>query len=188
LALGLDGPSFGVVMFDLTGFKRVNDEGTHAAGDAALGEVGRTLGELCAVGVSTPLGLPFRYGGDEFCILVPAANFESFVEPTNLSRLRWPNFTLEGKVLAFGAAVGSAPPDEEVGLTVLIERADAASKASKHEKDRPIMWTATLEQKEVFSSRRRCISCSATVAIDVPLATYRADFFSFCANCRKAMS
>jgi diguanylate cyclase (GGDEF)-like protein len=200
LALGFEGPSFGVVMIDLTGFKRVNDEGGHAGGDAALGQVGKTLTDMCLspLDPSSPLGLPFRYGGDEFCILVPSDNFETFVEDDNLRRMRWPDFTLEGKVLGFGASIGYASPDEEVGLSTalpeevglptLIERADAAAKVSKHHDDEPVRWSSMLEQEDLFSARRRCTSCQATVTIQIPKNNLRPDFLLACAHCEEPLA
>lgn len=55
-----------VANLDLDGFKALNDQRGHAAGDAVLVEVGRWLGaELRAVDCAA------RVGGDEFAILLP---------------------------------------------------------------------------------------------------------------------
>lgn len=189
LSVGFDDPSFGVAMLDLTGFKRVNDIGSHSAGDTALAQVGQTLIDLCRLAVegAEPLGLPFRYGGDEFCILLPAIGFEAFVERSNLGRLRWPDFSVEGKNLGFGASVGIAAPDEELGLTGLIGRADIAAKVSKQSGDEPVRWSPGLEQEEVVSPRRRCPSCSATVTIQISKRDLSTSAFGYCPNCGKSM-
>jgi diguanylate cyclase (GGDEF)-like protein len=57
------------VVLDVDGLKRVNDVQGHAAGDAALAEVGRAVREHlrradCA----------FRWGGDEFVLLLPGSS------------------------------------------------------------------------------------------------------------------
>lgn len=61
----------GLLMLDLDHFKRLNDAHGHAAGDAALRALTRFIGEhvraedaLC------------RYGGEEFCLLLPGASAE----------------------------------------------------------------------------------------------------------------
>ncbi len=55
-----------LMLFDLNGFKAYNDAFGHAAGDQLLVRLGRALAE--AVG---PEGRAYRFGGDEFCALVP---------------------------------------------------------------------------------------------------------------------
>jgi len=53
-----------LVMIDLDGLKRINDERGHAHGDALLREFARQLSSLQADGMSV-----FRLGGDEFAVL-----------------------------------------------------------------------------------------------------------------------
>jgi diguanylate cyclase (GGDEF)-like protein len=57
---------FSVLMLDLDHFKRINDEGGHAAGDAVLRGFGRILRESVRVS-----DVAARYGGEE-CVLVLA--------------------------------------------------------------------------------------------------------------------
>jgi diguanylate cyclase (GGDEF)-like protein len=54
-----------VVLFDLDDFKRYNDEGGHAAGDAVLAQVGRAAARVLRAGEEL-----FRVGGDEFALVV----------------------------------------------------------------------------------------------------------------------
>jgi diguanylate cyclase (GGDEF)-like protein len=183
LPLGFEGLAYGALMLDLTGFKRVNDAGSHAAGDAALGRVGGTLLAMCSVDGRFSTALPFRYGGDEFCILVPKAIFEAFVERSHLSQLTWNDFTLHEKSLGFGAAIGIAEPDEEVGLIELIDRADRAAKLSKERKDEPVRWTAASGHDSVISLRKRCGECAATITVQVTQARAIPDAFKACPNC-----
>jgi two-component system, cell cycle response regulator len=56
-----------LVMFDLDGFKRYNDNFGHPAGDALLQRLGRNLrSQLVGNGTG------YRIGGDEFCALISA--------------------------------------------------------------------------------------------------------------------
>ena len=58
-----------LVMIDLDGLKRINDEHGHAQGDALLCEFARQLATLKSGQMSV-----FRLGGDEFAVLGDAAN------------------------------------------------------------------------------------------------------------------
>ena len=57
-----------LILFDLDGFKRYNDNYGHLAGDALLARLGAKL--RTAVG---PFGEAYRLGGDEFCAVAVAA-------------------------------------------------------------------------------------------------------------------
>lgn len=60
--------------FDLDHFKQVNDTYGHLAGDVVLGR----FGELLRAG-SQGVGTPFRYGGEEFLVLMPEQDFRTAV-------------------------------------------------------------------------------------------------------------
>lgn len=174
---------YGALMIDLTGFKQVNDQGGHAAGNAALGLVGETLAAMCSRDGPFGGALPFRYGGDEFCVLVPASIFDVFVEASNLDKLRWREFTLEGKALGFGAAIGIARPDR-IELQKLIERADAAGRVSKDRDDKPVTWSNEVEREATTVSRRkRCHGCTATITLNVAEERMNSEGFKTCPNC-----
>ncbi len=58
-----------VAMLDLDRFKRVNDEYGHALGDRLLATAGQTL-----LDCFRKTDVAFRFGGDEFCVLLPGAD------------------------------------------------------------------------------------------------------------------
>src|SRR2546425_4769058 len=60
------GSTFTVLMLDLDSFKEINDRMGHLAGDRYLQRVGEVIRETMRAA-----DVPCRYGGEEFCILLP---------------------------------------------------------------------------------------------------------------------
>ncbi|MGW8391887.1 diguanylate cyclase domain-containing protein [Pseudoduganella sp. HUAS MS19] len=117
----VSGNSVGLLFIDLDGFKPINDEHGHAAGDAVLAEVAKKL-----VGLIRPEDMVARLGGDEFVIVIPlAANNTDRLHSLRLAvsmrigqRLRW-----EDKLLRVSASVGAAsfPEDGDTVAQVMAE-------------------------------------------------------------------
>jgi len=59
----------GVIMGDVNGLKLINDTFGHLEGDKLLKSISQILKEVCH-----PKGYVFRWGGDEFIILIPNCN------------------------------------------------------------------------------------------------------------------
>jgi two-component system, cell cycle response regulator len=59
------------IMIDLDHFKSINDIEGHHAGDCVLHAIGRILHDRCRT-----TDLVFRYGGEEFCVLLPHTTIE----------------------------------------------------------------------------------------------------------------
>ncbi len=71
-----------LAMFDIDRFKVVNDNFGHAAGDDLLVALANLVREQVGEGA-----LAYRYGGDEFCLLLPGAEREqAFLEMEQIRR------------------------------------------------------------------------------------------------------
>jgi len=122
------GAGAALVFLDLDGFKPVNDRHGHAAGDAVLQAVARTLQRHVRAS-----DVVARIGGDEFVVLLwnvtaeVAATKAAALERAVLANpIRW-----ESSTLAVGASAGVAvigPLDSPVEL---LARADASMYARK---------------------------------------------------------
>ena len=122
-----------LVLFDLDGFKKVNDTFGHAGGDEVLREVFRAAQDT--VRGSDVLA---RFGGDEFALALPEADGENAFRTAE--RLReavarhlnalWGEGSVQARVtLSMGVTCVSG---ESCNLTELIGRADAALYQAKH--------------------------------------------------------
>ena len=101
-----DAKSLSLVFLDLDRFKLVNDRHGHLIGSELLSRVGRRIEQLCR-----PTDLCFRYGGDEFVILMPSTTREEALRMARAihSGLTSSVFTLEKSLqISIGASAGVA--------------------------------------------------------------------------------
>jgi diguanylate cyclase (GGDEF)-like protein len=77
LAARVEQTRFSLVFIDLDRFKNVNDTHGHLAGSLLLSEVGGVLKRTVG-----PENAAFRYGGDEFCILLPGMGKDAAMATT----------------------------------------------------------------------------------------------------------
>jgi two-component system cell cycle response regulator len=122
-----------LALYDLDGFKSYNDAFGHPAGDTLLIRVGHRLAEVPGAG-----GCAYRLGGDEFCLLAPAADGAA----ERLLHLSVQALEERGEGFEISSSFGAVllPADAQEPSEAL-RLADARLYAQKHQKrsrrDRP---------------------------------------------------
>ena len=116
-----------IALFDLDGFKDVNDTLGHSTGDELLIEVGQRL--IGIAEIRSDVGLVSRLGGDEFVVVVPNCGDPRIVGEiveAMLKRLAEP-YTINDHVLHIDASAGVAiAPNDGASVDELIANADLA--------------------------------------------------------------
>jgi diguanylate cyclase len=141
----------GLLFVDLNGFKSINDEYGHAAGDKILTTVAMRIAARVRSGDSV-----CRYGGDEFVVIlpnVPDAAAVARVADTIRERLALPYF-IQGNEQHLTAAVGqSMYPRDGANAKELLDRADQAMYVFKYRLAGPMVTLGSLPQPR--PARRR---------------------------------
>lgn len=130
LALGRrHGHGAAVALFDLDGFKEVNDRFGHAAGDALLIQVGHRVSQ-----VLRETDTLCRYAGDEFVAILPHVRCDKSLAEF-VGRIQGcfeEEFRLEGRSIRVRASIGVACfPDHGQSVDELLRHADAAMYRAK---------------------------------------------------------
>jgi len=122
-----------LLMIDVDHFKLYNDTYGHPEGDTCLARLGEVLSSIA----TDAKGFAGRYGGEEFCLLLPNADAARAMEVGEAVRaavqsLGIPHVTSSYQVVTASVGVACAKPSEAQGPGDLIEAADAALYAAKH--------------------------------------------------------
>ncbi|MBB2974232.1 diguanylate cyclase (GGDEF)-like protein [Mesorhizobium sp. RMAD-H1] len=125
------------LMLDIDHFKRFNDEFGHDAGDMVMQYVGQILRQSVE-----PVGKPYRFGGEEFTVLLPGLSEPEGVELAEMLRHKISSAALShaGRLLGtVSVSLGVAASPDGGSVDTLVTRADAALLKAKSEgRDRTI--------------------------------------------------
>jgi diguanylate cyclase (GGDEF)-like protein len=136
--------STAILYLDLDGFKAINDQLGHEAGDLALIEVSRRLGKV--IRGSDTLA---RVGGDEFVIVLsdlqgqPHASVEMVANKCLM--VFEPAFMIQASECRLGASIGLAICNEGDSIEQLLSTADKAMYQAKLLDYGQIYWAAAAE-------------------------------------------
>ncbi len=122
-----------LLMIDVDHFKLYNDTYGHPEGDACLSRIGETLAGIAA----DTMGFAGRYGGEEFCLLLPNTGPIKALEIGETVRaaiqgLGMPHVTSSHRTVTVSVGVAATLPSDTQTPGDLIEAADAALYAAKH--------------------------------------------------------
>lgn len=112
-----------LLYLDLDGFKKINDREGHLAGDEVLRIVAQTIASLCR-----SCDVSCRYGGDEFCILLPATYA---LGAKVFAKRLLVEFADRCEMLTVSIGVAQAGPDVWPSPNELIDAADRAMYSAK---------------------------------------------------------
>ncbi|CBL44605.1 conserved hypothetical protein [gamma proteobacterium HdN1] len=118
-----------VLMLDLDYFKRINDSYGHAAGDYVLKAVAKTLRAT-----SRGVDMTFRYGGEEFVVLLNKTHLEGATVIAERLRNTIANLSVihDGKEIPVTISVGVAALQKQETTQQFMERADKALYRAKN--------------------------------------------------------
>ena len=119
--------SCALIMLDLDGFKRYNDRHGHPAGDTVLQAVGRAIDSAIR-----QRDFSFRYGGDEFSIVLPRTSVNQAVEVADRVRRAIREHPIVAGTLTASAGVACHPlhAADKAGLISAADVALYRAKAS----------------------------------------------------------
>jgi len=117
------GYEFSVLFLDIDHFKRINDKYGHLNGSKLLAQFGRRLRENLRL-----VDAAFRYGGDEFVVLLPQTSKEAAVRVARRLMMTFGSaewLASEGTLLSLSASVGIATfPQDGTTSQAIVQRAD----------------------------------------------------------------
>lgn len=124
---------FAVVLLDLDGLKKINDQHGHLVGSRALKRLGYVLRAN-----SRSMDTPARYGGDEFALVLPEAGGEAAAQVAARICERLAN---DGQEPAISVSAGLAVyPRDGSTIEKLLGTADRALYAMKARGDKKFRW------------------------------------------------
>jgi diguanylate cyclase (GGDEF)-like protein len=135
---------FAIVMIDLDRFKQLNDSKGHLEGnkclDGAIKIIARVVGRK---------GRVFRWGGDEFAVILPDFTTEEAQVTAERIRVEMEKAKLGGDEVAVTTSLGVCSTDrvEDKTLDGIVKCADAALYASKSRgRNKVSTWPVTTRQ------------------------------------------
>lgn len=136
---------FALLLLDLDHFKRINDQFGHVVGDEALAHAASLIQKT--VRKSDVVG---RYGGEEFCIILPNTQRKEAMEVSERCRgaIQFHQMKTKNGTVPISASIGMVYVDEplrHLKIEQLLEKADKALYLSKKKgRNMTSVWTTDI--------------------------------------------
>ena len=125
------------MLIDIDHFKTINDTLGHITGDHVLAELGEKLNAAFRD------GMVVRFGGEEFCVLIPNASTEQILERAELLRTEVNAMRPANVNVTISVGLASTADHADETLTRFISLADKAlSRAKETGRNRVYLYTA----------------------------------------------
>ena len=128
-----EGKSLSLIMLDLDYFKNLNDSQGHAFGDEALRQTALRIQDV----LNRPADMAFRYGGEEFVILLPdtEASAAHILARQIWTAMRSEPIVMKDQTVRLTISIGIAVtmPDKDNSYYTLLKRADEKLYQAKNE-------------------------------------------------------
>ncbi|MBF0623952.1 MAG: diguanylate cyclase [Magnetococcales bacterium] len=122
------GLELAVLLFDVDHFKRFNDQHGHDQGDRVLQAIGRVM-----KGLFRTVDYPSRYGGEEFCVVMPSTGLEGATMVAERLRQRVEEMVVDGLKVTISIGVAIFPIQPVENADALVKEADQSLYQAKHQ-------------------------------------------------------
>ena len=129
------GSPYFFAMIDIDNFKALNDTCGHEQGDRCLKEFARILTKNCYQNST-----PFRFGGDEFCILFKDESLDSVIKTCKDIQSDLKESPTSLKYMLMTISIGIAKYEKHMSASHLLNNTDSMMYLSKTKKDYISIW------------------------------------------------
>jgi len=155
------GSIFSLIMMDIDGFKKYNDIYGHLAGDEVLSQTGKMIQQ-----VVRKVDMGFRYGGDEFSILLPETPVQGAKKLGEILRLEMETSTsTQGTPISCSLGISSWPADG-MAREDIIQSVDTALYYSKQNGKNQACLACNLTGADVLTTNSQSKRQSHKASLD----------------------
>jgi len=153
------------IMMDVDHFKKLNDQHGHAAGDAVLKDLVKTVQHLIGDGATLA-----RYGGEEFCVTMDSATVDEGVAMAERIRAGIEQHLADPYKVTASIGVSSSLFGA-ANLQAQIEQSDRGLYAAKHGGRNGVRcWTAQMEIDALEAERKKATKLSSIDIEEHPIS------------------